>query len=58
MKQHRPDAPDQTASDLRRRAAQCRTMAEAALDPAYFREMWDYADALDQKADEIDGVSS
>jgi hypothetical protein len=30
-------------------------MAMAALDPDYYREMWEYADELDQKADEVDG---
>lgn len=57
MKYHRPDAPNQAASDLRSRAAQCRAMAMAALDPEYFREMWEYADVLDQKADEVDDAS-
>jgi hypothetical protein len=57
MKHHRPGAPNQAASDLRCRAGQCRTMAMAALDSEYFREMWEYADVLDQKADEIDDGS-
>lgn len=54
LSQDRRDASKQTASDLRRRAAQCRTIASAALDPQFGDEMWKYADALDLWADEID----
>ena len=53
----RIEASKQAASDLRRRAAQCRAIATAALDPQFGDEMWEYADALDLWADDLEGVS-
>jgi len=53
----RIEASKRAASDLRRRAAQCRTIATAAVDPQFGDEMWEYADALDLWADDLEGVS-
>jgi len=55
--QTRRVASKQAVADLRSRAAQCGTIAAAALDPQFGDEMWKCADALDLWADDLEGVS-